>query len=221
MPGLKVYATMCVSKASWKQRSFLWDHGRVWSHENPVSMFGTMYGFWKKNMIGFCYHQSIYSQQGYSTLPSSPHSTVQNSGMCLPFMSSWTSVWALGRWERERLTVCWQPFLFVIYLFAVMWKHISLLEFCEHCYMSYLESCPIGQIPKIVSSLGAKMKLFLNGILEASWWPLGPYFKASSSLTEGTDFYHSLPETCSWVCCDMWRLCLASGFSSEVYHVIW
>lgn len=92
-----------------------------------------------------------------------------------------------------------------------MYKHISLLEFCEHCYMSYLESCPIGQVPKIMSPLGAKIKLFLNGILEAAWWPLGPYFKVSNSLTEWTDFYHSLPEKCSWVCCDMQRLCLASG----------
>jgi hypothetical protein len=58
---------------------------------------------------------------------------------------------------------------YFIYLFVAMSKHICLLGFCEHCYMSYLKSCAIGQIPKIVSSVGAKIKLFLDGILEAPW----------------------------------------------------
>lgn len=43
-------------------------------------------------------------------------------------------------------------------------KSISLLGLGEHCYVYYLEPCAIA-----VSSVGAKIKLFQNGILEATW----------------------------------------------------
>lgn len=102
----------------------------------------------------------------------------------------------MGEKIPEGLTVCWTAFhvcyfIYIIFLHQCLCSN-PLLGFCEHCYMFYLESCAIGQIPKIVSFAGTEIRLFLNGIFGCHMVSLGPYFKVSNFLTVDTDLYHSL-----------------------------
>lgn len=171
----------------------------MWSHGNQIPMFGITYDFWRK-LDDFLYHQSIYSLQGYSTFASSSlFGCAEFRYVSVNHCLFDTSLWALDRWERRFLkgSLCaGQPFMFVI-SFILFFLHQclcsnSLLGFCEHCYMFYLESCAIGQIPKIVSFAGTETRLFLNGIFGCHMVSLGPYFKVSNFLTVDTDLYHSL-----------------------------
>lgn len=133
-----------------------------------------------------------------------------------------TSLWALDRWERGFLkgAVCaGQPFMFVISFIPLHQCLCSIfLPGCrEHCCMFYLESCAIGQIPKIVSFAGAEIRLFLNGIFLR---PHGEHrtifqsFKFLNSRYWLIVVTQTLSVSCSRVSWDIGRLCIAPGFSS-------
>lgn len=153
--------------------------------------------FLEKTWLVSCTTKAYAISKGVQHCYLLAHLAVQNSGMCLSItVSLCTSPWALDRWEGRFLKVSLcarQPFLLDIsFVFLKQCLcSISLAGAWDHCCRFYQESCFIGQIPKIMSSAGTEITLFLNGILEAAWWTLGPYCKVSGLLTVGVDFYHS------------------------------